>query len=112
MEAQCTMGRLRRAPGGRPLGMYAFGGIFATFSTFRHSGFIAILFDFGLLPHTCRELWANGCTGAQAISDCYELDLIADPLAELDPHFPSSSRQRIEFRSPTDAAGMPYVADT
>lgn len=52
----------------------------------------------------------KGCnsTSSIKISDCYQLSLVRDPTKQLDPGFPDSPRQRIEFYTPGAADGTTH----
>jgi hypothetical protein len=50
----------------------------------------------------------KGCTSSVNIADCYQLSLTANVTQQLDPGFPDSPRQRIEFRSETQADGSSF----
>ena len=50
----------------------------------------------------------KGCTSSVNIADCYQLSLTGNVTQQLDPGFPDSPRQRIEFRSETQVDGSSF----
>ncbi|KZS86532.1 hypothetical protein SISNIDRAFT_461645 [Sistotremastrum niveocremeum HHB9708] len=60
----------------------------------------------GLKEWQSSGILRQGCSDPLAkIKSCYDLSLTSNPSQQLDPGFPSSPRQRIEFRTNSQKAG-------